>query len=174
MSVIHIKDRQDMLEIGFEDICKYHGGVALMAVAVGFRCLQAAFQELFGDEIPERKNISICSGHGGPGFRDSFEYVTRAVTRGVYQVDTAYPAGQYDPFRPQSYAFVISTESGASVEIVLNDHFLPMAFYEYLKKGREETMTETDIKIFSELKRSLAAQALATPLEELFTIRRIQ
>ncbi|OAB36006.1 hypothetical protein [Paenibacillus glacialis] len=174
MSVIHIRDRQDMLEISFEDICKYHGGVALMAVAVGFRSLQVAFEELFGNEIPERKSISIFSGHGGPGFRDAFEYVTRAVTRGAYHVDTAYPVGQYDPFRPQSYAFVISSEAGASVEITLNDHFLPMAFYEYLKKGREETMTEADINIFKVLKQSLAEEALATPLEELFTIRRIQ
>ncbi|HEY2495294.1 MAG TPA: FmdE family protein [Paenibacillus sp.] len=174
MSVIHIRDRQDILEIGFSDICKYHGGIALMAVAVGYRSLQAAFKELFDDEIPERGAISICSGHGGPGFRDAFEFVTRAVTRGAYQVDTAYPAGQYDPYRPQAYAFLITSETGASVEIVLNENFLPMTFYDYLKKGREETMTQEDVATFDKLKRVLAEQALSTPLGELFTTRRIQ
>ena len=46
-----------------------------MAIGVGFRVLQTAFEELYGDEIPNRKDISIFSGHGGPGFRDVFEFV---------------------------------------------------------------------------------------------------
>ena len=54
-----------------------------MAIGVGFRIFQAVFEALYGEEIPNRKDISILSGHGGPGFRDAFEFVTRAQTRGT-------------------------------------------------------------------------------------------
>lgn len=174
MSMIRIQDGKEVLDIGFSDIRKYHGNLALMAVAVGFRSLQAAFGVLFGDEVPERKTISILSGHGGPGFRDAFEYATRAVTRAAYQVDTNYPQGQYDPHRAQGYAFVVSSDNGSAVEVVLNKDFLPLTFYDYLKKGREGTMTEADEEAFGKLKLELSERALATPQEELFEIRRLR
>ncbi|WP_282938932.1 hypothetical protein [Paenibacillus sp. RC67] len=173
MSVVRVMDDRTCLEIGFEDIRKYHGELALMAVAVGFRSLQAAFAELFGDDIPQRKSISIVSGHAGPGFRDAFEYVTRAVTRGAYQVNVDYPAAQYDPHRAQSYAYVISTTEGASVEVALKDDFLPMKFYDFLAKGREGTMTEEDKEEFREMKWSLSQRAQALTQDELLTVTRL-
>ena len=87
MRTIKIYDRNDLIEISFDDIKKYHGYGAYMALGVGFRIVEAAFNELYGEEIPNRKDISILSGHGGPGFRDVFEFVTRAKTRGKYTVD---------------------------------------------------------------------------------------
>jgi len=173
MSVIHVLDDQDQIEIGFADIEKYHGKLALMAVAVSFRAQQAAFKVLFGDRIPQRKEVLVQSGHAGPGFRDGFEYVTRAVTRGAYTVDVNYPQSQFDPHRPQSYAFVISTTGGEAVEVALKDNFLPMRFYDFLLKGREGTMTDADKEEFRQLKSSLAELALALPEEELFTVRRV-
>ncbi|MEI7026070.1 hypothetical protein WBG83_10265 [Paenibacillus sp. y28] len=173
MTVIHIMDDQDELQIGFSDIEKYHGRLALMAVAVAFRAQQAAFKELFGDRVPQRKEIKIISGHAGPGFRDSFEFVTRALTRGQYTVDVQYPQGQYDPHRPQAYAFVISTLAGDAVEVVLKESFLPAVFYDYLKKGREGTMTDAEQEQFRQLKLSLSEQALALPQDELLDVRRI-
>lgn len=173
MSVIYIRDRKEVLELRYEDVKKYHGGLALMAVAVGFRSLQAAFSELFGDEAPNRKDISILSGHAGPGFRDVFEYVTRAVTRGAYTVDVNYPVSQFDPYRPQSYAFVISTADGQSVEVALREGFLPAAFYDYLKKGRENAMTEQDEEALDQLKLELSERAIALPQDELLVVKRL-
>jgi hypothetical protein len=173
MSKIYIRDGKETLEIGFEEVRKYHGNLALMAVAVGFRSQQAAFQELFGDEAPQRKEISILSGHGGPGFRDAFEFVTRAVTRGAYQVDVNYPQAQYDPHRAQGYVYVISSSDGKSAEVSLKEGFLPLAFYDYLKKGREGTMTEEDVEVFTELKLSLSKRAMELPQDELLTVKRI-
>jgi hypothetical protein len=173
LSVIYIRDGQDLLEIGFNDIEKYHGQQAIMAVAVGFRVLQATFKELFDNEPAQREVISILSGHGGPGFRDAFEFVTRAVTRGTYRVDVEYPQAQYDPYRSQSYAFLISTTDGKSVEIALKNNFLPSRFYDFLTKGRDETLTDEDIVEFDKLKRELAERALAMSQEELLSIQRL-
>src|SRR5690606_6393130 len=105
----------------------------------------AALSELTdmnGGVVPERADLKVLSGHAGPGIRDAWEYVTRAVTRGAYTVDPNYPAGQYDPNRPHGYAWVVTdTASGASVEIEMVRQFLPEIFFGYLKKGREKTMT---------------------------------
>lgn len=174
MSVIQIYDRKEILEIHFSEVRKYHGNIALMAIAVGFRTLQAAFAELYGDEIPDRSDLSILSGHGGPGFRDAFEFVTRAVTRQAYVVDTSYPNGQYDPYRPQSYSYVITDKKGPAVEVTLKENFLPPIFYEYLKKGREGTMTEDENEANRQLKEDLCERALALPQEELLYVRRLQ
>ncbi|WP_312108990.1 hypothetical protein [Brevibacillus reuszeri] len=173
MSVIYIKDRNHVLELGFQDVTKYHGNLALMAVAVGFRSLQAAFAELFGEEAPDRKEISILSGHAGPGFRDVFEYVTRTVTRQVYQVDVNYPVSQFDPYRAQSYAFVITAADGRAVEVSLRDDFLPAAFYDYLKKGREQSMTEQDEQDFDQLKLALSKRAMELSQSKLLQVKRI-
>lgn len=174
MSIIRIRDRKEIIEIHFSDVRKYHGSMALMAIGVGFRVLQAAFAELYGEEVPNREDISILSGHAGPGFRDVFEFVTRAVTRGAYQVDTSYPQGQYDPYRAQSYSYVITDHQGSKVEVTLKEDFLPLKFYDYLKKGRDGNMSEAELEDNEQLKVELCERALALPQEELLLIRRIQ
>ncbi|MDF2647957.1 MAG: hypothetical protein K0Q73_3762 [Paenibacillus sp.] len=173
MLTIQIKDRGELLTLHFSELRNYHGNLALMAIGVGFRVVQAALAELYGGAAPERSSLSITSGHAGPGFRDAFEYTTRAVTRGAYTVDVHYPAAQHDPHRPQSYAYVISDTSGASVEVALVPNFLPAVFYDYLKKGREGTMTEQDRAANEKLKAELCEKALALPQDELLAVRRL-
>ncbi|SFM21842.1 hypothetical protein SAMN03159341_1219 [Paenibacillus sp. 1_12] len=173
MSVIKIKDRGEVLTLQFSELRNYHGNLALMAIGVGFRVVQAALAELYKEEIPERSSLSVHSGHAGPGFRDAFEYTTRAVTRGAYTVDVDYPVAQYDPYRPQSYAYVISNSQGASVEVALKPNFLPAVFYDYLKKGREGTMTEEDSAANTQLKADLCEKALALPQSELLEVKRL-
>lgn len=160
-------------KISFEDIEKYHCGQYLMAIAVAFRMLQAGIQELCGDQAPLRKDITIMSGHGGPGFRDAIEYVTRATSHGALSVDVNYPVAQYDPHRAQSYTFVITISGGDSVEVSLNDGFLPLEFYDLLKKGRAGTRTENDELRLYQLKKELCERALAMSTEELLTIKRL-
>ncbi|TBL76085.1 hypothetical protein [Paenibacillus thalictri] len=173
MSSLKIKDRGEVLTLQFSELRNYHGNLALMAIGVGFRAVQAALAELYGEEAPERSSLSVQSGHAGPGFRDAFEYTTRAVTRGAYKVDVNYPVAQYDPYRPQSYAYVISDAQGASVEVALKPDFLPSVFYEYLKKGREGTMTPEDTAANEALKASLCEKALALPQDELLEVKRL-
>ena len=169
--VIKIKNNGEVLTLQFSELRNYHGNVALMAIGVGFRMVEAALTTLYGEDIPERKSIAVLAGHAGPGFRDAFEFTTRAVTRGAYTVDVNYPTAQYDPYRPQSYAFVVSNEEGAAVEVSLKENFLPAVFYEYLKKGREGTMTPAEHEANEELKAELCERALQLAQEELLDVR---
>lgn len=174
MKTIKIYDREDLIEISFDDIKKYHGYAAYMALGVGFRVVEAAFEALYDDEIPNRKDISIHSGHGGPGFRDVFEFVTRAKTRGFYTVDANYPKAQYDPYRATGYAYVFTKENGESVEVLVKEDFLPPIFYDYLKKGREDNFTPEEYKHNEQLKQELGNRAIEMPIEELLIVNRLK
>lgn len=173
MTGLKIYDHGELLEIGFQDIRKFHGIRAYMAIGVAYRVMQAAFIELYGNEVPERRDISILSGHGGPGFHDAFEFVTRAATRGQYIVDATYPQAQYDPNRPTSYAFVFKRQTGEQVEVSLKADFLPPVFYEYLKKGREDSFSPEEYEACEKLKKELCIRALKMPLESLLEVRHI-
>jgi len=73
----------------FDDLMKYHGPDAPGGVAHAFTVLQRALP-LLGDGAPvERREVEIATAHRGPGVRDAFEMVTRAVTGGRYVVDPA-------------------------------------------------------------------------------------
>lgn len=174
MRTIKIYDRQDLIEVSFNDIKKYHGYAAYMALGVGFRVVEAAFEALYGGEIPNRNDISILSGHGGPGFRDVFEFVTRAKTRGVYTVDPNYPKAQYDPHRATGYAYVFTKENGESVEVLLKENFLPPIFYDYLKKGREDAFTPEEYEHNEQLKQQLGNQAYEMPIDDLLIVNRLK
>ena len=174
MRTIKIYDRSDLLEISFEDIKKFHGYAAYMALGVGFRVVEAAFQELFGNDIPNRNDISVFSGHGGPGFRDVFEFVTRCKTREVYTVDPSYPVAQYDPYRPTSYAYVFTRQNGEAVEVSLKENFLPPIFYDYLKKGRDDSFTPEEYEANEVLKQELGNRAYEMPIEDLLYVKRLK
>lgn len=76
----------------FEEMLKYHGPVAPGGVAHACKVMQLAFARLCPQIPPTRRNIRIETSFGGPGARDAFEMVTRAVTGDRYTVDPAYGA----------------------------------------------------------------------------------
>src|SRR4051812_8155600 len=99
---------EDPVEIGFETVAAYHGQAALAMLAVTFRALQSALERLSPGAPPKRSEITVVSGHPGPGVRDAFECVTRAVTRGVYPIDRSLPDARLEPTADISYSFRIT------------------------------------------------------------------
>lgn len=175
---IVIKDRQDIIEIGFEDIEKYHGQAFIALAAVTFKAMQAAFALLFPHEPPKREEISIVTGHPGQGVRDSFEVVTRAASRGAYTVDTTRTQARLNPGVEISYSFDIVADDGRRAEIVLREGILPDRFFELFKAVRRPAVTGSEqLELdqfkaeFDLLKRSLAARILVRPASELFAIK---
>ncbi|GEK34877.1 hypothetical protein [Kurthia sibirica] len=170
---IKVKDYGYIVEIAFEDIRKLHGIRAYMAIGVGYRILEAAVRELGQGEIISREDIQVITGHGGPGFRDAIEFVTRAVTRDQYTVDPTYPVAQYDPHRPTGYVYIFTLKGEKTIQITLNKSFLPPIFYDYLLKGREESFTAVEYDDNERLKKELCFKALEMTESELITIKEI-
>ena len=73
----------------FADLLRYHGPGSPGGVAHAFKVLERALPLLAPGAPPERRELVVRTAFGGPGARDAFELVTRAVTEGRYTVDPA-------------------------------------------------------------------------------------
>lgn len=73
----------------FGDMLRYHGPGSPGGVAHAYKVLERALPLLSPDGPPERREIVVRTAFGGPGARDGFELVTRAVTEDRYTVDPA-------------------------------------------------------------------------------------
>ena len=167
---ITIVDDGDVLEIGFADVYRFHGPGSLAGAAVGFKALQAALAALFPDAPPTRTELSIISGHPGPGVRDAFELVCRAVTRKAYLVDTTRPLARWNPFKGLSFSFLVKVADGRSAEAVLKEGVLPHRFFELLHLVALPEATAARQDELRRLKKSLAAQIVGTPSDALYTV----
>ena len=88
MITLSIDDQDGPLEIGFEDLKKFHGTRSICGLTVGFTILSAAWPHLSAGQPLARDTIEIETGFPGPGARDAFEMITRAVSREAYHIRT--------------------------------------------------------------------------------------
>lgn len=167
---IRIRDGEDLIELTFAEVEKYHGQGSIGGAALGFQVLRAGLRALFPDAPPRRDEIAIVTGHPGPGFRDAFELVTRAVTRDAYRVDTSRPEGRYNPFHAHAYSWSIASADGRAAELVLREGLIPLRFFELWDLVGQGVATATDRQELNVVKRQVADEVLARPLGELFSV----
>ena len=86
---IAVVDSGRLLRFTFEDLIAYHGPGSPGGVAHAFKVMQRAWPLLAADAAPERRAITVRTAFGGPGARDGFELVTRAVTGDRYVLDSS-------------------------------------------------------------------------------------
>ncbi|RZS31916.1 hypothetical protein EV687_2596 [Corticibacter populi] len=154
------------LHVPFEAVRAYHGHAALAMLALTYQGLSGAIRclEVAGRPVA-RADLDVLSGHPGPGVRDAFECVTRAVTRERYCVDTDLPWARHDPSRSRSYSFVLTAQM-RHVRAILRPGVLPPRFFELLAGAPGKHAGE-----FSELKRSIACAALGQSPDALYDFR---
>ena len=87
MAELVVLEREARLGFAFEDLMRYHGPGSPGGVAHAFKVMERALP-LLSDGPPQRRELELATAFGGPGARDAFELVTRAVTDGRYRVDT--------------------------------------------------------------------------------------
>ena len=87
--VIEVIDRGRRIAFSFEDVMRYHGPSSPGGVAHAFKVLERALPLLAPGGLCERREIVVETAFGGPGARDAFELVTRAVTGERFRVDPA-------------------------------------------------------------------------------------
>jgi len=149
----------------FDDLMKYHGPNAPGGVAHAFTVLQRALPLLGGGAPVERREVEIATAHGGPGVRDAFEVVTRAVTGGRYTVDAALA-------RPErgstlaNYVFRL-TYRGRTVTVQVRDGFVADEFIELVNKSDRTDADEARLVV---LKQEMTDRLLAVPATEVYDI----
>jgi hypothetical protein len=84
---LRVHEDGQVIEFTFQAILDYHGRLAPAGVAHAFKVMELGFPLLDPDTPVERREIAIETAFAGPGARDAFEMVTRAVTGDRYRVN---------------------------------------------------------------------------------------
>lgn len=86
-ATIDVAERGRVLRFALDDLMRYHGPGSPGGVAHGFKVLERALPLLDPDGPCERRELVVATAFGGPGARDAFEIVTRAVTGDRFTLD---------------------------------------------------------------------------------------
>jgi hypothetical protein len=158
-----VEERGRTITFTFDDILRYHGGHSPAGVAMAFKVMQRSFAMLSPDGPPERRSIIVRTAFRGPGARDGFEAVTRAVSDGRYIVDRTLVRTDRGR-RVEDFVFVV--EIGRhNVTLFLRDGFVTD---EFVDLARTENRSDAQEQRLDELKAQLAQRVLGAQAEDLF------
>jgi hypothetical protein len=162
---IAVRELGRTLRFTFDDALRYAGPGSPGGVAVAFKALQRAVAVLSPDASPERRAVAVRTAFRGPGARDCFEAVTRAVSDDRYVVDRSL-------LRPdrgrllEDFVFEVSI-GGSTATLLLREGFVTD---EFIDLARAENRSPEDERRFDELKAELARRVMAAPADAVFDI----
>jgi hypothetical protein len=155
--MLEVTERGEPIAFSFDDVLRYHGGHSPGGAAIAYKVLERALPEL---GPCERREIAIETAFGGPGARDAFELVTRAVTGGRYRVDAALERPDRGRVLDR-FVFRLSC-SGRCVVLLLRDGFVDEEFVD-LARAERDAAQEARLTV---LKRALAERVMARSAAE--------
>ena len=141
----------------------YHGGGSPGGVAHAFKVLERALPLLEPDGRCERREIVVDTAFGGPGARDAFEMVTRAVTGDRFRVD----AGLARPERGRAlerFVFRLAYR-GRATTLALREGFVTE---EFIDLARTEERTPGEERRLDVLKLEMAERVMGSPAGEVY------
>lgn len=162
---IRVQERGQTLEFSFDDMLRYAGPHSPGGVANAFKVMQRAFALLSPEESPQRRSVVVRTAFQGPGARDGFEAVTRAVSDGRYTVDLSLARPDRGR-RLQSFVFEIGV-GDRSARLLLRDGFITDEFIDLATKSDRSDAEERRL---DDLKAGLARRVLAAPAEDVYDV----
>ena len=172
-----VKDFDDIVEITYDDILKYHGRQMIGGAALAFKIMLMTFPKLT-DEIPQRGHFNFYSGIGknGRGIIDAAEMVMRVKTNDQIRLDLEYSEDKLGQVAPGGgrYYFEIGYKD-KMIKLYLKEGIIPEEFIAYSKlshkcKAENVEMTPEDQAKLLSLRQELADSIMASKPEDLFVI----
>ncbi|MBA2505654.1 MAG: hypothetical protein H0V29_06870 [Thermoleophilaceae bacterium] len=160
---IRVVDRGRPIDFGWQDLIRYHGPGSPGGVAHAFKVLERALPLLASDAPPERREIRIETAFGGPGARDAFELVTRAVTEDRYVVDPALARPERGTAN-ERFVFRLTYRERA-VTLAVRDGWVSDEFIALARKDSRSRAEEDRLTL---LKQEMAERVMAAPAEEVY------
>ncbi len=157
---ILVEERGQLLEFSYTDMLCYAGPYSPVGVATSFKVMQRAFAALSPNQPPQRRSVVIRTAFQGPGARDGFEAVTRAVTDGRYTVDAALARPDRGRLL-QSFVFQVII-AGRAATLLLRKGFVTAEFIDLAGKPDREQAEEAQL---DQLKAQLSQRVLAAAAE---------
>jgi hypothetical protein len=162
---LQVEDGGRTVAFTFDDVMAYHGSHSPAGVAVAFKVMWRAFP-LLSPELPlRRREIVVRTAFRGPGARDGFEAVTRAVTDGRYTVDRSMVRRDRGRLL-EDFVFEVGYDL-RTVTLLLRDGFVTD---EFIDLARTSGRTDAQEHRLDELKAALAQRIMATSDADLFDI----
>jgi hypothetical protein len=161
--MVEVTDRGRTLAFSFEDVLKYHGGGSPGGAAIAFKALACALPVLGAGIPPQRREIVIETPFKGPGARDAFECVTRAVSDGRYRIDPALERPDLGRAR-ERFVFRFAYRDNTTT-LTLNDGFVTDEFIDLARTDRRDSAQEQRMDA---LKADLAERVMSS--DEVFDL----
>jgi hypothetical protein len=164
-STLEVLDHGTPIAFSFEDLMRYHGPGSPGGVAHAFKVLERALPLLDPNGPVERRELLVDTAFAGPGARDAFELVTRAVTGGRYVVDPALAR----PERGRTLErFVFRLRyRDRTVTLLLREGFVTGEFIDLARTGDRTAEQERRLDV---LKRDLADRVMAVTAAEVYEV----
>lgn len=162
---IVVEDRGHALTFTFDDMMRFHGPHSPGGVAVAFKAMQRAFPLVSPDGPPRRRSVVVRTAFRGPGARDGFEAVTRAVSEGRYTVDRSLVRADRGRLLGD-FVFQVGLD-GQMVTLLLRDGFVTD---EFIDLARAENRTSAQEQRLDTLKAQLAQHIMASAPGDVFDL----
>lgn len=166
-SGVVVLDEGRRLGFGFEEIVRYNGGRSPGGVALAFQALALGLPLLADGSLVERREVAVRSAFGGPGVRDAFEHVLRAVTAGHYAVDPDLARRENGHVR-ERFVFAMQHEEQI-VTTVLREGFVTAEFVELAGLGIAGRSPDQEARL-TVLKDELTARVMAVAPADVFDV----
>ena len=162
---LELVDGGRVLAFSFEDLMRYHGPGSPGGLAHGFKVLERALPLLDSGAPCERREIVVETAFGGPGARDAFEMVLRAVTGDRFRVDDSLSRPERGRALERFVFRLAYRES--SVTVLLRDGFMTG---EFIDLARAEGRTDDQERHLDALKSEMAERVMARPADEVYDV----
>jgi hypothetical protein len=162
---IAVLDGGKRLDYSFDDLLRYHGPGSPGGVAHAFKVMERAFALLAPDEPPRRRELALRTAFGGPGARDGFEMVTRAVTQGRFAVDPALARPELGRER-ERFVFEVSHGDDA-VTLVLRDGYVSPEFIDLARTAERTEEQEARLDL---LKLQMAERVMGSAASDVYDV----
>ncbi|MHB1534835.1 MAG: hypothetical protein ACYC1D_09550 [Acidimicrobiales bacterium] len=163
LSPVEVVDDGTRVAFSFDEMLRYSGPGSPAGVALAYQAMQCGFPQLAPVASLERREITVETPFGGPGARDGFELVTRAVNEGRYTVDFGLKRPERGPTL-EAFLFHLAYRDRKVTllvqEGVVSDEFVLLA--------QKEDRDPNDERRLTELKAELANRLLASSPGEVF------
>src|SRR4051812_22942620 len=133
--MVEVTERGRTLAFSYDEGLKYRGGGSPGGFAIAFKALEYALPLLDAAAPPERREITIDTPFKGPGARDAFECVTRAVTDGRYRIDSVLERPELGRAR-ERFVFRLAYRDDTAT-LVLRDGFVTDEFIDLARTDRD-------------------------------------
>ena len=162
---IVVLDNGRQVSFSFDEMLTYHAGGSPGGVAHAFKVLERSLPLLDSDRPLERRGIVIETAFGGPGARDAFELVTRAVSDERLIIDPALARPDHGRARER---FVFRLRYGErSVTVALRPGFVTE---EFIDLTRQATRTAFEEGRLTTMKAEMAERVMAAPAADVYAV----